>query len=88
MDNTQTQTMTIPTYNGYKNYETWNVSLWIQNDFGLYNIAKDCQQSECMWDAFQETMIDCQGITMTPDGVMYNDPEIDGLKIAEVIAGL
>lgn len=34
------------TYNGYKNYETWCVSLWLDNDEGNYNdvrqIARDC----------------------------------------------
>jgi len=26
-------------YNGWKNYETWNVALWLQNDETLYREA-------------------------------------------------
>ena len=26
-------------YNGHKNWNYWNVSLWINNDEGLYNLA-------------------------------------------------
>ena len=29
-------------YNGWENYETWNVALWVNNDEGLYNIARRC----------------------------------------------
>ena len=28
------------TYNGWANYETWNVALYINNDYVLYNLAK------------------------------------------------
>ena len=26
----------MTTYNGWTNYETWNVPLWIDNEYGLY----------------------------------------------------
>ena len=31
--------MEAPGYNGWKNYETWCVALWIGNDEGSYNYA-------------------------------------------------
>lgn len=34
---TITQTTTDTTYNGYTNYPTWNVALWLDNDEGIYN---------------------------------------------------
>ena len=30
-------------YNGWSDWTTWNVALWINNDEGFYNIAKDCK---------------------------------------------
>ena len=28
-------------YNGWSNYETWNVALWLDNDEGSYNYWQD-----------------------------------------------
>lgn len=32
----------MATYNGHKNWNHWNVALWIGNDEGLYRLALDC----------------------------------------------
>ena len=31
----------MSTYNGWTNYETWNVALWIDNEPGTYEEARD-----------------------------------------------
>ena len=32
--------MSTATYNGWANWETWNVALWIQNDYSTYKVAR------------------------------------------------
>ncbi len=34
----------MATYNGHRSWNAWNVSLWIGNDEGLYNLALRCLQ--------------------------------------------
>ncbi len=40
--------MTENGYNGWKNYETWNVALWIDNDQGSYSQRQEMAQEA--WD--------------------------------------
>ena len=61
------------TYNGWANWETWNVSLWIQNDKQLYAVARQCRGS---YSRLQNVLWEC-GSKETPDGCPWNDPKID-----------
>lgn len=36
----------MPTYQGHRNHAHWNVSLWLSNDEGLYNLCCDAVR-EC-----------------------------------------
>lgn len=65
-------------YNGYKNYETWNVVLWIKNDEGLYNLSQTCTN----YNEFIESMRELGSIE-TPDNVAWNDTGIDRYEVDE-----
>ena len=71
------------TYNGWKNYETWNVALWIGNDEGLYHLAKKCGN----YITFRDHMRDA-GESETPDHVAYNDSGLDIPALDEMIGEL
>ena len=81
--------------NGYANYETWNASLWIGNDEGLYNTAKACvefvAEDETPWDKFVRCMMYGQigsFLGATGDGVRWDDPAIDADEMNEVLQDL
>ena len=65
-------------YNGWKNYETWNVALWIGNDQGMYEFAKECGTYENFVEQMREV-----GYTETPDKVAYNDSGLDFPRLEE-----
>ena len=62
-------------YNGHPSWTYWNVSLWVNNDEGLYNLALDClKQSKRREDAARsmlDTLHEC-GSVKTPDGAPYS----------------
>ena len=37
-------TTELPTYNGWPNYPTWNVALWMDNEQGTYEYARELAQ--------------------------------------------
>jgi hypothetical protein len=62
-------------YNGWENYETWNVALWINNDEGLYNIASEAGSYEDFVNYVRDFM------TQTPDGVRFDDPAVNVIQL-------
>jgi hypothetical protein len=70
-------------YNGWTNYETWNVALWIGGDEGLYSMAKDYRHQgyRAFADSMRELGEDCgDGAAIyreTPDSIAWNDSGLD-----------
>jgi len=56
--------------NGWKNYETWNVTLWIQNDETLYRLAL----ATAGFQTFMQEMREW-GVDETQDGVKWVDAD-------------
>lgn len=63
-------------YNGWRNYETWNVALWIDNEPALYRLARSLRNRNNPYSQFAQYMFDA-GSVATPDGVCWNDPQVD-----------
>lgn len=75
----------METYNGWKNRETWNVSLWIMNDETLYLNAEAYVRAfgSVSWDDFVEWA--CLDGASTPDGYAFDDPALDREALTEVL---
>lgn len=63
-------------YNGHRSWNAWNVSLWINNDEYLYNLAQEvCAEAVKKGRsviAASTKFIRVVGETSTPDGAEYN----------------
>ena len=79
--NTATQDTT---YNGWTNYETWNVALWIGNDERLYSMAREYK----FYENFAEAMKYELGMYETPDGVSWTDSALDMDELNEMMEEL
>ena len=69
------------TYNGYANYQTWNVCLWISNDEGLNEFAAGCIDYAHFKDSLRRVDPDTAIAYETPDNVAWND---SGVNLAEM----
>ena len=61
----------MPSYNGHKNWNQWNVSLWINNDESLYRFALSLVKQFGIGIAAVKLANAMRG-EKTPDGAIYN----------------
>jgi len=66
------------TYNGWKNRATWNVSLWLGNDEGIYRLSRRFVSYKDLANELEEL-----GSLETPDGVSWKDPDLDTYALDE-----
>ena len=61
----------MPSYNGHRSWNAWNVALWIGNDEGLYRLAlSHIARAPLLWLAAKNMLADLPA--RTPDGACYN----------------
>lgn len=61
-------------YNGHKNWNHWNVSLWINNDEGLYRRAVELARRNNRERAVQAMLEELP--SHTPDGAPYSKSSV------------
>ena len=59
-------------YNGYTNYPTWNVMLWIDNDQGLYHTARELVRQETEYTIQKDAMLKDFVETMLEGDVLWS----------------
>lgn len=76
-------------YNGWKNRQTWNVALWINNDESMYRLAVAYVQKHGK-KATYHGFIKSIGMVgeSTPDGISYSGSRLDHKALNEMIREL
>ena len=77
-------------YNGWKNRQTWNVSLWINNDEGLYRLAVEYMTNVNKSRAAYKNFVKWAGLDhdRTPDNIAYISTRLDYSALNEMMREL
>ena len=73
-------------YNGWKNRETWNVALWIGNDYPTYKASQGYKTYPQPFLSFRQELRDGMlKCTTTGDGVSLWDRKLDIKALDEMM---
>lgn len=67
-------------FQGWANYQTWNVALYLDNDFNLYERSKNYAS----YKELAQNLAD-DGIFETPDGIAFNDSALSIKELNELL---
>ena len=84
MTSTFQTSLSDTTYNGWTNYETWNVALWLGNDQNLYELAG--MYREHGYKSLSHMLMELT--PATPDGVKWNDSKLNVIELNEMLEEL
>jgi len=73
-----------PTYNGWSNWETWNIALWLDNDYSNYQIAL---KSDSFFHYVLKLIQEGEPLK-TPDGAHFFDWKVNIEELDEKIKEL
>lgn len=76
-------------YNGWKNWETWNVALWIQNDADFYSQFREAKKT-CRTRALYVHCVSRLGLSdrETADGASFLSCKLSYRELNEMVGEL
>jgi hypothetical protein len=74
---------TVTGYNGWRNYQTWNVALWINNDEFFYRALEAHKAKLGPFNKGSAKRFVYLYMPETGDGVKWSDKSIDWAEIVE-----
>jgi hypothetical protein len=75
-------------YQGWANYETWNVALDMNNNERIYLMAHEFMMQHGNKPAPFQTLVNQYALVSTVDGVLYTHPDLDINELDELMTEL
>lgn len=72
-------------FQGWKNRETWNVALWLGNEYPLYCVLGGYKGYATPYLSMRQDLKTCFNFERTKDGVSLWDPSLDIQALDQLI---